>query len=107
MNKHWIHKATLSLRSSREPVPHEINELDWKVSLSNNKERIIEHLIAFANYPNGGCLVYGVADAGATLIGIDQKQVEEIIFRLVNLSRNALEPPLVLDHAVVEPPVPD
>ena len=51
MPKHWVSRAIALPQSSRDPVPHEINELDWKLSLSGNKERLIEHLIAFAN-PN-------------------------------------------------------
>jgi ATP-dependent DNA helicase RecG len=102
MTKHWVTQAQAWLKASREPVPHEINELDWKVELSDNKERLAEHLIAFANHPNGGCLVFGIADPGAELIGIDQAQVQEIITRLTNLGRDAVEPPLVLDHAIVE-----
>lgn len=101
MDKHWIAQAVTWLSSSREPVPHELNELDWKVVLTDNKERLVEHLIAFANHPNGGFLVYGVADAGAKLVGVDQAQVEEIISRLTNLGRDAIDPPLVLDHTVV------
>ncbi len=102
MNKHWIAQAVSWLKSSREPVPHEINELDWKLTLSDNKERLIEHLIAFANNPNGGYLVYGVADAGAQLTGVNQAQVQDIISQLTNLGRDAVEPALILDHAVVD-----
>jgi ATP-dependent DNA helicase RecG len=102
MSKHWVTQAVSWLKSSREPVPHEINELDWKVNLSDNKDRLVEHLIAFANYPNGGYLAYGVADSGAQLIGVDQAQVEDTISRLTSLGRDAVEPPLILDHAVVE-----
>jgi ATP-dependent DNA helicase RecG len=102
MSKHWVTQALSSLKSSLEPVPHEINELDWKVGFSENKERLTEHLIAFANYPNGGYLVYGVADSNANLIGVDQAQVREITNQLTNLGRDAIDPPLVLDHAVVD-----
>ena len=56
MAKHWVVQAIALLKSSRDPVPHEINELDWKLSLSGNKERLIEHLIAFSNCPHGGSL---------------------------------------------------
>ncbi|MEB0012551.1 ATP-binding protein [Glaciimonas sp. Gout2] len=90
------------LKTSRQPVPHEINELDWKINLSDNKDRLTEHLIAFTNHPNGGYLIYGIADTGARMIGVDQTQVESIISRLTNLGRDAIEPPLILDHAVVE-----
>lgn len=92
MTKHWVTQAQAWLKASREPVPHEINELDWKAELSGNKERLAEHLIAFANHPNGGCLVFGIADSSAELIGIDQTQVQEIITRLTNLGRDAVEP---------------
>jgi len=102
MDKHWLTHAVSWLRASREPVPHEINELDWKSELSSNKERLVEHLIAFANHPNGGYLVYGVADDGAHLRGVNQEQTQEIITRLTNLGRDAVEPALVLDHAVVD-----
>lgn len=54
MTKHWVAQALRWLAQSLEPVPHELNELDWKASLTGNKERLIEHLIAFANHPNGG-----------------------------------------------------
>ena len=62
MAKHWIKQAVALFATSRDPVPHEINELDWKSTLSADKERLVEHLIAFANHANGGFLVYGVAD---------------------------------------------
>lgn len=102
MDKHWLKQAVALLQASRDPVPHETNEIDWKVDLSGNKERLIEHLIAFANHANGGCLVFGIADHGAQLVGIDQAQVQTVITQLTNLGRDAIEPALVLDHAVVE-----
>jgi hypothetical protein len=37
MSKHWIAHALESLKLSLEPVPHEMNELDWKVALSENR----------------------------------------------------------------------
>lgn len=102
MNKHWIDQATSLLKASREPVPHEVNELDWKVRLSGNSERLVEHLVAFANQTSGGYLVFGVAEPGAELVGVTQGQVVEIVGKLANLGRDAIEPPLVIDHAVVE-----
>ncbi len=102
MNKHWIAQAVASLHASREPIPHEINELDWKARLSDNRERMAEHLIAFANNPNGGNLVFGVAEPDAALVGVSKEQMVEIVGQLTNLGRDAIEPPLVLDHAMVE-----
>lgn len=102
MRKHWVEQARASLKSSLEPIPHETNGLDWKVTLSENKDRVIEHLIAFANHPNGGFLTYGIEDQAGKAVGVDRGQVEEIISRLTSPSRDAIEPPLVLDHVVIE-----
>ena len=60
--KHWITTAVSTLDSSLGPVPHELNELDWKQNLSPKKDRLAQHLSAFANYSNGGVLVFGVND---------------------------------------------
>jgi len=100
--KHWIEKALRLLDGCRKPTPHEINELDWKSDLSSNKDRLTEHLIAYSNYPNGGYLVFGISNTDGRLVGVDEKQVSEIITTLTNLGRDGIEPPLVLDHAVVE-----
>ena len=69
MTKRWIPVASAWLTQSLEPVPHELNELDWKAALSGSKDRLAEHLIAFANYPNGGFLVFGIRDSDAALVG--------------------------------------
>ncbi|MCB8748451.1 putative DNA binding domain-containing protein [Rhodoferax sp. U2-2l] len=100
-NKYWIAAVLQSLEQSLAPVPHEVNELDWKASLSDHKDRLAEHLMAFANHPNGGSFVFGVANSGQ-LLGIDQEAVAQIANTLSNLGRDAVEPPLALDHAVVE-----
>ncbi len=101
-SKHWIASALLSLEESLSPVPHESNEIDWKISLSDRKERLAEHLMAFANYTNGGFLAFGVGNADAHLEPISQEAVAEIANTLANLGRDTVEPPLVIDHAVVE-----
>jgi len=102
MIKHWISAAMEYLTQSLEPVPHEINELDWKSNVSPEKEKLTAHLIAFANHPNGGFLVYGIRDIDAALIGVTQNEVELIVNTLANLGRDAIEPALVIDHAVVD-----
>ncbi len=99
---HWTKQALLLFSTSRKPFPQESNELDWKSNLSEKNDRLIEHLIAFANYPGGGYLVYGVADQNAHLIGIKAHEVSPIIDKLTNLGRDAIDPPLSLDHAVIE-----
>lgn len=99
--KHWVAEALRCLEESLRPVPHEVNELDWKATLSDNKDRLAEHLMAFANHRNGGTLVFGVDNSGR-VVGVDADAVAEIANKLANLGREAVEPPLVIDHAVVD-----
>ena len=98
--KHWIPEALRGLSESLAPVPHEINEIDWKERLSDNSARLAEHLMAFANHPGGGTLVFGVGDDGV-VIGISADEVAVVVGSLTNLGRDAVEPPLALDHAAV------
>lgn len=99
--KLWVTEALQILAESLVPVPHELNELDWKARLSDHKDRLAEHLMAFANHPNGGYLVFGLDNSGQAL-GVDPEQVAGIVGQLGNLGRDAIEPPLALDHAVTE-----
>jgi ATP-dependent DNA helicase RecG len=100
-NRAWVAKSLNWLKESLLPMPHEINELDWKISSSENKERLIEHLIAFANHPAGGCLVFGIDDAGKPC-GVEAGKAREITNTLANLGRDAIEPALALDYTIVE-----
>jgi hypothetical protein len=51
--KNWIPEALRGLAESLAPVPHEINEIDWKAPLPDNSARLAELLMAFANHsPN-------------------------------------------------------
>ena len=102
MMKKWIRSAVKVLETCLGSVPHECNELDWKQSLSPKKDRLTQHLSAFANYPNGGIIVFGVDDQTATLKGVQQPEVASIIGQLANLGSDALEPPVRLDHAIVD-----
>jgi len=97
--KPWITKALELLRASLEPPQHELNELDWKASLSPDKKRLTEHLSAFANLPGGGYLVFGINSLGLP-IGVTPEEIEKAATQLSNLGREALEPKLALDHGV-------
>jgi ATP-dependent DNA helicase RecG len=99
--KYWVTAALQSLGESLRPVPHEVNELDWKTTLSEHKERLAEHLMAFANHSNGGTLVFGVDNSGKP-VGVDAASVATIANTLANLGREAVNPPLAIDHAVTE-----
>jgi len=102
-SKPWVEQAAAVLRESLQPVPHELNELDWKSGLSTHKDRLAEHLMALANLPGGGTLVFGI-DNGGQVQGIAQAEAERIVGTLGNLARDAIEPPVALDHAVYSHP---
>lgn len=100
--KPWINKAKQYLEHSLGGhIPQELNELDWKESLSPNNDKIIRHLSAFANQPGGGYLVFGVDDKTGKPLGINQTDVSKIIERLANLARNNVEPVVIIDHTTV------
>lgn len=97
--KIWLARALNLLRETLEPPKYELDELDWKLGLSFDKARLIEHLCAFASFAGGGFLVFGIDPAGEP-IGINEDEIEPIIQRLVNLGRDAVENPITLDYAV-------
>jgi len=100
--KHWIATAVDSLKASLGPIAHESNELDWKQNLSPKKDRLARHLSAFANHPNGGVMVFGLDEKTARPLGIEQAEAEAVVRQLANLGRDALDPPVTMDHAIVD-----
>ncbi|HVZ84189.1 MAG TPA: ATP-binding protein [Terracidiphilus sp.] len=99
--KPWVEKAMVLLASSLEPPHHELNEIDWKSAISPNKQRLVEHLCAFANHPGGGWLVYGIGP-DSNFVGITPSEIESTVNQLTNLGRDAIEPSLQLDHLGME-----
>jgi predicted HTH transcriptional regulator len=59
-------------------------------------------LSAFANQPGGGFLIFGIDSATASILGVSAEQAPLIASQLANLGRDALEPPLTIDHAIVD-----
>jgi len=100
--KSWIQHALDLLERSLSPLPVEVNGLDWKSGLSPKKERLVEHLSAFANHSGGGFMVFGIDNATGRTVGVAQDAIKNIIAQMTNLGRDGLEPPLIIDHAVVE-----
>ena len=96
--KKWITSVMETLEASLRPVSHEINELDWKQSLSPKKERLMQHLSAFANHPSGGVLVFGIDNQTAMPNGIQQDEAAIIVGQIANLGRDALEPPVAFEE---------
>ncbi len=99
--KEWMAKALELLKATLRSPKHELNELDWKQSLSPDKKRLTEHLSAFSNHPGGGFLVFGI-DVWGNPSSIVASATAEIIGKLASLGRDALEPPIVIDHSCEE-----
>ena len=96
----WEEIAIELLNKSLGLIPQELNELDWKSDLSDKSNRLAQHISAFANYPGGGYLAFGINNQGETLI-LDQEQTEKIIHRLGNIARNNLAQPVGIEHAIL------
>ncbi len=89
------------LEQSLKPVPQELNELDWKGGLSDDKERLAQHICAFSNVVGGGILVFGVNN-DATFSQMSREQIEQIVIRLDNIAQNRMCSPVQIEHAVME-----
>ena len=100
--KIWSQKVVEMLDHMLQLIPQEINELDWKQGVSANKERLIEHLSAFANLAGGGYLVFGIEDGTGRILGVDDTFARQTIDKLANLARSGLEPEVSIDHDIVE-----
>ena len=93
----WKEKAVKILRDSLYPIPAELNELDWKSGLSDNSERLAQHISAFANMKGGGVLVYGVNNDG-TCFNLTKEEVDKIIQTLGNIAHNNLAYSIPIEH---------
>lgn len=99
--ENWIHTAIQLLQKSLKPIPQELNELDWKSGLSDKSERLAQHISAFANYPMGGYLAYGIGNDGASK-PFTKQEMDTIIQKLGNIARNNLAQPIGIEHAVAD-----
>lgn len=95
----WKERALHLLKDSLEPVPAELNEIDWKGGLSDKTDRLAQHISAFANHLYGGILVYGVNDDG-TLFSLGKEQIDMIVKKLGNIAHNNLSNHIQIEHAV-------
>jgi len=90
----WEDEAVKILESTLGGLfPKEENRLDWKADLSY-KPRIYQHLSAFANYPGGGYLIFGLDDNGELTGRVDPK----IVGRISSIARDGMDPPIQIDH---------
>lgn len=95
----WKERAIKLLKESLEPVPSELNEIDWKSGLSDKSDRLAQHISAFANHLCGGVLVYGVNDDGS-LFSLRKDKIDEIVKKLGNIAHNNLSNHIQIEHAV-------
>jgi len=95
--KPWLQKAIELLTETLKPPCSEPNELDWKGTISADNRRLTDHLMAFANHPGGGYLVFGV-NRDATFRNLSIAEIESTANTLANLGRDAVESPLQIDH---------
>lgn len=98
--KIWTQKAKQVLEHSLGKVPQELNELDWKENLSPKNDKLCKHIAAFANYPGGGYLVFGVDDKTAMPKGITKKDANIIVEKLASLCRDGITPLVSIDHSI-------
>lgn len=98
--KQWLDLALQLLEKSLNPLPHELNELDWKADASSKgAPNLAKHISAFANYTHGGYLVFGIDDYGQ-INGLDQKKIKDIISKISSIAREGVEPKISIDHEV-------
>ncbi len=100
--KNWTKKAIELLQKSLGKVPQELNELDWKEDLSPKNDKLCKHISAFANYPGGGFMVFGVNDKDAKPVGIDRTKAQLIVDKLASLCRDGVDPLVSMDHEVID-----
>jgi ATP-dependent DNA helicase RecG len=100
MKKVWMNRATALLERSLRPFPQELNEIDWKETLSPKNDKLAKHLAAFSNLPGGGFMVFGIEDKTGKLNGVSQEEATSIIDRLASIGRDTLNPVVKLDHAI-------
>ncbi|MBK8925832.1 MAG: ATP-binding protein [Crocinitomicaceae bacterium] len=90
------------LEKSLGNIPSELNEIDWKLTLSPNNDKLCKHISAFANLPGGGFLAFGIDDNTGRVIGITRNTANDIVAKLASLCRDGVEPLVSIDHSIEE-----
>ena len=89
---HWINQIQKAFSNRRET-----NEVDFKIALSDNTDRLKEHINAFGNAENGGVFVFGVSKNFETTTD-PLSQQEMITGAVSNLARDTQVPPLTVEN---------
>jgi len=98
--KNWITKAYAYLDKSLGVIPSELNEIDWKESLSPNNAKLCKHISAFANLPGGGFLAFGIDNKTANVLGVTRDDADAIVEKLASLCRDGVDPLVSIDHSI-------
>ncbi|WP_373709214.1 ATP-binding protein [Kaistella sp.] len=98
--KSWIQKALEYLKKSLGKVAVELNELDWKESLSPNNAKLCQHISAFANMPGGGFIVFGIKNDTKEVIGVSTDDATSIVDKFASLCRDGVEPLVSIDYSI-------
>lgn len=98
--KNWIPQALAYLEKSLGIVPLELNEIDWKESLSPNNNKLCQHISAFSNTPGGGFLAFGIDNNNGTILGITAAEASSIVDKLASLCRDGVDPLVRVDHTI-------
>lgn len=101
MKQELIDRALSLLNDSLIPLPHELNNLDWKVDVSSKGTRLAQHISAFANYTHGAFFVFGINTEGEN-IGINIENATKAIQKITNTARDAIEPKVCVEHSIIE-----
>lgn len=98
--KSWIPKALEYLEKSLGKVSVELNELDWKETISPNNAKLSQHISAFSNLPGGGFIVFGIKNNTREVVGISTTEANSIVDKLASLCRDGVEPLVSIDYSV-------
>lgn len=101
-----VHQSTLRcvelLTKALVPIPQELNEIDWKIGPSSRPEKYKKHLSAFANYPGGGFVVFGISDKDGSVVGITDSDSKTISSVISNMARDGVEPKVKTEFFSIE-----
>lgn len=98
--KSWIPKALEYLDKTLGKVAVELNELDWKESISPNNTKLCQHISAFANLPGGGFIVFGIKNDTKAVVGISTNDANSIVDKFSSLCRDGVEPLVSIDYSI-------
>lgn len=74
----------------------ETKNVEFKVELPKKSDKYMKSVIAFSN-TSGGKIVFGIDDDSREIIGVDEKEVFQIMDSIANAVSDSCEPQIMLD----------